>query len=59
MLPFKYDVPELKGKMIEYRECTDIGSPGVAWCAVDPDDKNCGQVRMTLSMLNHRQILDA
>uniref|UniRef100_A0A7S0EG83 Uncharacterized protein n=1 Tax=Hanusia phi TaxID=3032 RepID=A0A7S0EG83_9CRYP len=43
LLPFKYDVPELKDHTITYDVCTDIGSPGKAWCAVDPADGECGK----------------
>jgi hypothetical protein len=53
MLPFKFSVKSL-GREITYDECTDIENPemfnatgidrvpGPGWCAVDPDDQNCG-----------------
>jgi len=41
LLPFEYDVDQLKNKTITYDECTDINSPGTAWCAIDPEDTHC------------------
>ena len=55
MVPFEFTVDQLGSKKkITYNECTDIPNPdmvnatgiatvpGPGWCAVDPDDGNCG-----------------
>lgn len=45
LLPFQFEVEQLKHRLITYERCTDIEEPGHGWCAVDPDagrDPNCG-----------------
>eukprot|EP00285_Hemiselmis_virescens_P018254 CAMPEP_0173391412 /NCGR_PEP_ID=MMETSP1356-20130122/18366_1 /TAXON_ID=77927 ORGANISM="Hemiselmis virescens, Strain PCC157" /NCGR_SAMPLE_ID=MMETSP1356 /ASSEMBLY_ACC=CAM_ASM_000847 /LENGTH=1138 /DNA_ID=CAMNT_0014349039 /DNA_START=24 /DNA_END=3436 /DNA_ORIENTATION=- len=42
ILPFSYSFGPLGEVPTTYEEPTDIGSPGEAWCAVDPADKDCG-----------------
>ncbi len=42
LLPFDFAPVGLGEKPISYEMCTDIGSPGHAWCAVDPVDGDCG-----------------
>ena len=49
LLPFKYHVTidgtaasgRIHTELITYDECTDIGSPGSSWCAIDPADSYC------------------
>jgi len=55
MFPFKFRVKQLDGRTITYDECSDIPHPGdanstdslatagKAWCAVDPDEGDCGR----------------
>ena len=46
LMPFKYDVDQLRNKTITYDECTDIDMPGTAWCAIDPEDQHCMEKKL-------------
>ncbi len=58
LLPFKYDVAQLNNKTITYDECTDINSPGTAWCAIDPEDEHCNENHLGMVSDDAKATLD-